>query len=151
MSQENVELVRAAYKAVMLGEWDLAEETLNPAVEFHGTVGGIWQGSVMRGPQQIWQAIHEEDLDAWDERRFEPQKFIDAGDRIVVLQHEFRRGKGSGIEVENDTAITFEVRNGRVIAFGPTWIVLRASKPQGCASRRCRRRTSNALGRAMSI
>jgi hypothetical protein len=72
----------------MLGEWDLAEQTLNPAVEFHGTVGGIWEGSVMRGPQQIRQAIHEEDLEAWDERRFEPQQFIDAGDRVVVLQHE---------------------------------------------------------------
>jgi ketosteroid isomerase-like protein len=115
MSQENVEIVRAAYKAVMLGDWDLADQTLNPAVEFHGTVGGIWEGNIMRGPQEIRQAIHEEDLEAWDERRFEPQQFIDAGDRIVVLQHEFRRGKGSGIEVENDTAVTFEVRNGRVI------------------------------------
>jgi len=29
--------------------------------------------------------------------------------------HEFRRGKGSGIEVEVDTAVIFDVGNGRVV------------------------------------
>ena len=33
----------------------------------------------------------------------------------VVLMHEYRRGKGSGIEVETDTAVVFTVRQGRVI------------------------------------
>jgi ketosteroid isomerase-like protein len=32
-----------------------------------------------------------------------------------VLLHEYRRGKGSGIEVETDTAVVFTVRDGRVV------------------------------------
>ena len=33
--------------------------------------------------------------------------------------HEFRRGRGSGIEVETDTAVVFTVREGRVILIQP--------------------------------
>jgi len=32
-----------------------------------------------------------------------------------VLLHEFRRGKGSGVEMETDTAMVYEVRDGRVV------------------------------------
>ena len=32
-----------------------------------------------------------------------------------MLVREFRRGRGSGIELEADTAVVFEVRDGRVV------------------------------------
>jgi ketosteroid isomerase-like protein len=32
-----------------------------------------------------------------------------------VLLHEYPRGRGSGIEVETDTAVGFTVRDGRVV------------------------------------
>ena len=31
------------------------------------------------------------------------EEFIDVGDRVVLLQHELRRGRGSGVEVESET------------------------------------------------
>jgi ketosteroid isomerase-like protein len=37
------------------------------------------------------------------------------GDRVVVLQHERRRGRGSGVEVESETAVLFDLRDGLVI------------------------------------
>ena len=52
---------------------------------------------------------------AWDERRLDPEEFIDAGDCVVVLLHEFRRGKGSGVEIETDTAMVYEVRDRQVV------------------------------------
>jgi ketosteroid isomerase-like protein len=33
--------------------------------------------------------------------------------------HEYRCGRGSGIEVETDTAVVFRVREGRVIRIQP--------------------------------
>ena len=36
-------------------------------------------------------------------------------DPDVVLLHEFRRGRGSGVELETDTAVVVEVRNGLVV------------------------------------
>jgi ketosteroid isomerase-like protein len=116
MSQENVEIVRRAFDAAVR-EWDrtAAERVLDPAVEFHGTIGGIREGLVLRGLDELERDLHQEELEVWEERRFEAEKFIDRGDRVVVLMHEFRRGKGSGIEVEVDTAVVFDVGNGRVV------------------------------------
>jgi ketosteroid isomerase-like protein len=67
------------------------------------------------GLAQIGEVFEEEDLEAWEERRLEPEEFIDAGDDVVVLLHEYRRGRGSGVELESDTAVVFAVRDGRVI------------------------------------
>ena len=90
-------------------------EFIDPDFEFRGTVGGLEEGRIARGAQQFREVFEKEDLDAWDERRFEPEDFIDAGDCVVVLQREYRRGRNSGVELETDTAIVFGMRGGRVI------------------------------------
>ena len=38
-----------------------------------------------------------------------------AGDDVVAFIHEYRRGRGSGIEVEAETAMVVTVRDGRVV------------------------------------
>ena len=115
MSQENVELVRRAYDASLRSDWDSLSELMDPDFEFRGTVGGLEEGRIARGAQQFMEVFEKEDLDAWEERRFEPEDFIDAGDCVVVLQREYRRGRGSGVELEAETAVVFEVRGGRVV------------------------------------
>jgi ketosteroid isomerase-like protein len=114
MSQENVEIVRRIVDAVRDRRWEEATRQLAPDAELHGTVGGLTEGSVWRGPEQI-RDFFEQDAEAWDERRLEAEQFIDAGDSVVVLLHEFRRGKGSGVETETDTAMVYEVRDRRVV------------------------------------
>ena len=90
-------------------------ELIDPDFEFRGTVGGLEEGRIARGVQQFREVFEKEDLDAWDERRFEPEDFIDAGACVVVLQREYRRGKASGVELETETAVVFELRGGRVV------------------------------------
>ena len=34
---------------------------------------------------------------------------------VVVLLHEYRRGKGSGVELETETAVVVTVSGGRVV------------------------------------
>jgi ketosteroid isomerase-like protein len=115
VSRENVEIVRSVYESFSLSDWGRIAELAHPDVEYRGTVGGLEEGRVERGVQQMRQLFEEDDLEAWDERRLEPDEFIDAGDRVVVMQREYRRGRGSGVELENDTAAVFEVRDGRVV------------------------------------
>jgi ketosteroid isomerase-like protein len=115
MSQENVEIVRRAYDASLRSDWNSLSELVDPNFEFRGTVGGLEEGRIARGAQQFMEVFEKEDLDAWEERRFEPEDFIDAGDCVVVLQREYRRGRGSGVELEAETAVVFEVRGGRVV------------------------------------
>ena len=115
MSQENVEIVRRTVDAILRGKWEEAAQLLDPHAEGHGTVGGLSEGTVVRGVTEFRQSFEQEDAEAWDERRLAAEEFIDAGERVVVLVREFRRGRGSGVELETDTAVVFEVRNGRVV------------------------------------
>ncbi len=115
MSQENVELVRELFESFLGGDQEWTARLVDPEVEFHGTVGGLEEGRIAHGLSQIVETFEAEDLEAWEERRLEPQEFIDAGDNVVVLLHEYRRGRGSGVELESDTAIVFAVRNERVV------------------------------------
>ena len=115
MSQENVEIVREAFEAFLAGDREKTAKLVDPEVEFHGTVGGLEEGRIAHGQSQIDQMFEAEDLEAWEERRLEAEEFIDAGDNVVVLLHEYRRGRGSGVELETKTAAVAAVSGGRVV------------------------------------
>jgi ketosteroid isomerase-like protein len=114
MSQENVEIVRRLSELLERRDWRGMTDLVDPNVELHGTVGGLEEGKILRGPGQISQAFETEDNEVWDEHRIEPQELIDAGDRVVVLQREYQRSK-SGAEVVIDTAAILDLRDGRVV------------------------------------
>jgi ketosteroid isomerase-like protein len=115
MSQENVKLVREAFEAFLGGDQEKTAQLVDPEVEFHGTVGGIQEGQTAHGLSQIDRTFEAEDLEAWEERRLEAEEFIDAGDNVVVFLHEYRRGRGSGVELETKTAVVVAVSGGRVV------------------------------------
>jgi ketosteroid isomerase-like protein len=115
VSAENVQIVREAWEAYLRGDEEKGAQLLDPEVELHGTVGGLQEGQVARGLSQIDETFEAEDLEAWEERRLEAEEFIDAGDEVVVLVHEYRRGRGSGVELEIDTAVVVAVNGGRVV------------------------------------
>jgi ketosteroid isomerase-like protein len=115
MSQENVKIVREAFESFLGGDQEKTAQLLDPEVEFHGTIGGLQEGQIAHGQSEIDQTFESEDLEAWEERRLEAEEFIDAGDDVVVLLHEYRRGRGSGVELESETAVVVAVRRGRVV------------------------------------
>jgi ketosteroid isomerase-like protein len=114
MSQENVETVRRASELLERRDWDGMTDLFDPNIELHGTVGGLEEGKILRGLSQIIGAFDTENDEVWDEHRIEPQEFIDAGDRVVVLQREYQRSK-SGVELVVDTASIVDVRAGRLV------------------------------------
>ena len=79
-----------------------------------GTIGGLEEDLVVRGPDGIRQRFEIEDNEIWDEHRIEPQEVIDAGDRVVVLQREYQRSR-SGVELVIDTASILDLRGGRIV------------------------------------
>ena len=115
MSQENVEIVKRASEFLERRDWQGMTDLFDPNVELYGTVGGLEEGQIRRGLSQITQAFETEIDEVWDEHRLEPQEFIDAGDRVVVLLREYQRGKGSGVELVIDTATIVDVRDGRIV------------------------------------
>jgi ketosteroid isomerase-like protein len=126
MSKDNVEIVRQVYECVNQRRWDRMAELLDPDVEQYGTVGGVEEGTVMRGPSEITQT-YDREADAWDRQSIEPKRLIDAGDRVVVFQREYQRGRSSGLDLVVETAavvsrivkgLTLNKWSGRVAPVG---------------------------------
>jgi ketosteroid isomerase-like protein len=114
MSEQNVEIVRQVYLCVNQRRWDGMANLLDPAVAQYGTVGGLDEGTVVHGVSEIRQ-LYEREAEAWDRQRIHPERLIDAGNRVVVFQREFQRGRGSGLELEVETASVIDLRDGRVV------------------------------------
>jgi ketosteroid isomerase-like protein len=113
MSQENVEIVSRFAEAWARGDWAAAAELADPQVEQHPTVGGVEAGRVLRGVSEI-RRDYERVEDTWDEHRIEVEQILDAGDRVVLFQREYQRGRSSGVELEIEAAVIFDLANGRI-------------------------------------
>jgi ketosteroid isomerase-like protein len=88
--------------------WD----TLDEDVEIHDH--DIPEQGKYRGHEGFSRWI--EDWDApWAEWSLEPEEFIDAGDRVVVIVHLKATGRASGVQVERDDGLVYELRDGKTV------------------------------------
>ena len=111
MSQENVEVVKAAYDAYNREDWDAAFKDVAPgfAADFSRAVGP-WRG--VFGLDQIRRVVREF-RETWESARQEPHEFIEAGDLVVMPGTQHVKGRG-GIEVVARAAFVWTIRNGAV-------------------------------------
>jgi ketosteroid isomerase-like protein len=109
MSQENVELVRSIYAAWQAGTsargfMDAEIENVNPA--------DAVETGTLRGPQSFGLI-----RDAYDDVRVRPDRFIDAGDDVVVVATLMGVSRGARIPVERQQGYIWTVRDGKAIRF----------------------------------
>jgi ketosteroid isomerase-like protein len=116
MSQENLDIVERGYASEEI-EAGLIE-ILHPEVELLGAIGGMEEGTTTFGREAVTKALRV-DSEIWAERRMELRRAIDAGDQVVALVHEYRRGKGSGVTVEADIALVYGFKESKVVRIEP--------------------------------
>jgi ketosteroid isomerase-like protein len=110
-----VEAVRAANDAFLAGDIEAALDALDPEIEWHATVGGIDEGRVYHGRDQVVQAFADY-FAVWERIEMRADEYIDAGDEeVVVFHHEVAKGRESGAVVETDTGTVQTVRNGKIV------------------------------------
>jgi ketosteroid isomerase-like protein len=121
MSRENVELVRRAYERLgendPLGDWSwFFEEFAHDDLELRpaGTyldAAPRYQGR--NGWAQFWQDFSS----GWEEWHFDADafEFFDAGEKVVVFARSVGIGSAGGIEVTQDEAHVWTVRDGRML------------------------------------
>jgi ketosteroid isomerase-like protein len=114
VSQENVDVVKGVVDAFLAGNVALALGTLDDEVVWHGTIGGLDEGRIARGHREVIEAFGD-NAQEWESHVLEAQRFIDAGDRVVVYWHEEGRGRRSGAPVTTNTAVIYAVRGGHVV------------------------------------
>jgi ketosteroid isomerase-like protein len=117
MSQQNVEIVRELMavreRARESGEPPARADLLAPDFEIDMS-RRVFNPAVYRGIDGLMR-LNNEIHDVWEEFRAVPEQFIDAGDRVVVLETIHARGRGSGVELETRTYATiWTLRDGQV-------------------------------------
>ena len=113
MSQENVEVVRRGFMAAMEEDWETALGTLDPDIEVHDF--DIPDAGLYRGPDGFlaWLRGWGEGWDSW---RLEDIEFRASGDdQVIALFRMIAKGGHSGMELERGDAITYRIRDGRIV------------------------------------
>jgi ketosteroid isomerase-like protein len=120
----NIELVRRYYALLpALGDADPNEDSalldrmfgdcLDEAYELR-LPGGYPEGEpVFRGRAGLTK-LAAMLRDAWAEWRFEPERFIDAGEQVVVFVRVVAKGSASEVPIELPDAHVMTVRDGRL-------------------------------------
>jgi uncharacterized protein len=124
MSQENVEIVRRGFEGFNRGDLDTVVEMCDAAVEWFPPAE-LPSVTAYYGHQGV-RAAAGDMLDVFGALEAEPERFIDAEDRVVVLFRWHGHGKGSGLSLDlfGEQAGVFTMRNGKVIRV--QWYIDRA-------------------------
>jgi ketosteroid isomerase-like protein len=108
MSQENVEIVRAAFDAAF-NRRDVREGAPNYEVDLSRLVGpsrGVYTADEAR-------RHFDEFAEPWESQRYEPEEFIEAGEHVVTPFTSYHRGR-EGIEVRARAAFVWTILDGKI-------------------------------------
>src|SRR5262245_28772561 len=107
MSQENVEVVRAALDAWNRGDWDSVLPFPDPDIEWHNSgavpdLGAVYHGH--EGVRDFWNRW----AGSWDEIRLDAEEYVDLTDRVLLLAHRRASGRNR-LEVDRAVGFVFTV------------------------------------------
>lgn len=110
MSQENVETIRELYHDWLRG--DMALDRMHPEISMFeaDTIPGAASAVGIDAVRRYMESFAR----YWEQIRFEPTEFVDAGDQVVVVARLVGRGKGSGVAVEREWAYVWTMSAGKV-------------------------------------
>ena len=118
MSQENVEIVRAAYDAWNAGDMDALREVHDPDAVTRYPEDWPEPGPYFgrEASMRQWEQLRQ----TWDADALELiSDFIDVADHVVVRQ--IWRGAGYGPDLNLDFTTIFTVRKGRIVSQEYIW------------------------------
>jgi ketosteroid isomerase-like protein len=115
MSQENVEIVRRAVELIRPFDENfrgsrVGTNLLDAAFEVHDHDSP--DQDVLRGHGGFLRWVDDWDAMEWT---LEPEDFIDAGERVVVIARLTARGRASGVPLVRRDGMVWTVRNGKAV------------------------------------
>jgi ketosteroid isomerase-like protein len=106
--QEIIDRLRRGYEAFSRGDFDAAMEIADPEIEFLPP----GDQAPLRGVDafRAWM-----EPDAFEKQTIEPREFRMNGNKILVRQHAWSRGAGSGIEMEMDASVVWTLNDDGLV------------------------------------
>ena len=116
MSEENVEVVQRAWEAAWVRkDNDTALALYDPDVQIDLTaVPHVGQSRVYFGLEGVQEWLRDL-LASFAEMKVEVEEWIDAGERVIAMVHNYGRGKRSGVAVDKLEAHLWTVRDGLLV------------------------------------
>jgi uncharacterized protein len=114
MAPGNVDLIRPIYDEWGRGNWLQRPEVYDAHMEWGWSdefldLGGVYEDHETPNPRlRAW-------LSEWEHWRAVAEEFLEVGDYVVVLASYIGRGKGSGVEIRQEGAHVFKLRDGKVV------------------------------------
>ena len=118
MSHENVGALRRVYEHMAQGNFWAAREIFHPKIvwEWSSSMSGLTGVASYQGIAGV-EAATRDQFEIWDRFWQEGEKFIEAGDDVVVLTRLHGRLKGSEREVQSKAADVWTFDEGRAVRF----------------------------------
>lgn len=116
MAGPNAELVRKVFEAHGRRDWDEVYGYYSPDIEWDGGIlWGDWgDGGVARGRDGLQEAWRRW-IEAFEFARFDAHDFVEIGDDVLVQVRMHARGRGSGLETDQELALVWTVSDGLVV------------------------------------
>jgi ketosteroid isomerase-like protein len=114
MSSENVEIVRQAFDALASADVERFIALAHRDFEAHVSPELSAEPDTYRGGEGIRRYV-ESFQEAFDDIRFDAERFTDVGDSVVVALRMSAKGKRTGILVEQRNAGVWTILDGRVL------------------------------------
>jgi uncharacterized protein len=114
LAPSNVDLIRPIYEEWGRGNWRPRFDVYHPKMEWGWSdefpgLAGVYEDHEDPNPRLVaW-------LNGWEHWRAEADEFLEFGDHVVVLATYHGRGRGSGVELSQEGAHVYELRDGKVV------------------------------------
>ncbi len=102
------------YRAWNSGDMDALADVFDADVEVRPALSTFLASSVYRGHDGV-AAWYAETFEPWAEIRAEPQRFVDAGERTVVVVGLHARVPGGEVDLDAEIAHVVTIRDGRIV------------------------------------
>jgi ketosteroid isomerase-like protein len=114
MSETNADLVRQGFEAMREGDVEALLPFIHPDFEATTPPALAAEPDTYRGIDGI-RRYFDTFYEAMDRLSFEPQDFIQVGERVVVPLTLRARGRTTGIETAQDIVLIWDVKDGKAI------------------------------------
>jgi ketosteroid isomerase-like protein len=117
MSQQDVQTIREGYEAFNRQDIPNMLERFDPQIEWTEPGGAARApAGTFRGPQAVMDKVFSTVPEHFEELQPAPERFIDAGEHVVVIGR-FRGRSKNGVTLDAPFVHVWQMRNGKVARF----------------------------------
>ncbi len=117
MSCDNVAVVRRLFEATARDDRATVFALYDPEIEWdtsRAALGLLIEGDIFHGHDGV-RRFHRKYNEAWEQMDYEIDELVDAGDQVVSVVNNRRRGRMSGVEVALQMPGVWTVRDGKIV------------------------------------